>query len=105
MPAPGGGGRKGDPGLVYVVPHTRITFAPASKTRARRPIFRFTDSTGQEGTSFRCKVDRGGWRYCGSPLKLKRLNLGQHVFQVKAFNAIGAAEPAPVKRKFKVVGP
>ena len=101
--APGGGG-KGEPGLVYVVPHTRITFAPASKTRARRPVFRFTDSTGQEGTSFKCKVDRRGWRSCGSPLKLKRLNLGQHVLQVKAFNAIGTAEPAPVKRKFKVVG-
>ncbi|HEU4392351.1 MAG TPA: hypothetical protein VFR04_01810 [Solirubrobacterales bacterium] len=98
------GGKKGEPGLVYVVPHTRITFAPASKTRARRPVFRFTDSTGQEGTSFRCKVDRGGWRSCGSPLKLKRLDLGQHVLQVKAFNAVGTAEPAPVQRRFKVVG-
>ncbi len=101
-PAPGG--KKGTPGIVYVVPHTRITFAPASKTRARRPVFRFTDSTGQEGTVFKCKVDRGGWRSCGSPIKLKRLDIGQHVFQVKAVNAIGAAEPAPVKRKFKVVG-
>jgi hypothetical protein len=98
------GGKKGEPGVVYVVPHTRITFAPASKTRARRPVFRFTDSTGQEGTSFKCKVDRGGWRSCGSPLKLKPLNLGRHTFQVKAFNALGTAEPAPVKRKFKVVG-
>ncbi len=99
-----GGGKKGEPGFVYVVPHTRITFAPASKTRARRPVFRFTDSTGQEGTSFDCKVDRGGWRSCGSPLKLKPLKLGRHTFQVKAFNAVGTAEPAPVKRKFKVVG-
>jgi hypothetical protein len=98
------GGKRGEPGLVYVVPHTRITFAPASKTRARQPVFRFTDSTGQEGTTFKCKVDRGGWRSCGSPIKLKRLNLGQHVFQVKASNAVGSAEPAPVKRKFKVVG-
>ncbi len=102
--APPGGAKKGDPGLVHVVPHTRITFAPASKTRARRPVFRFTDSTGQEGTTFKCKVDRGGWRPCGSPLKLKPLNLGQHILQVRAFNAVGSAEPAPVKRKFKVVG-
>jgi hypothetical protein len=96
-----GGGRKG---VVYVTPDTRITFAPASKTRARRPVFRFTDSTGQEGTTFKCKVDRGKWAGCNPPVKLKRLKLGRHVFQVKAVNAIGTPEPTPVKRAFKVVG-
>jgi hypothetical protein len=99
----GGGSKKGG-GPVFVTPHTRITFAPAGKTRARRPVFRFTDSTGQEGTSFRCKVDRERWRSCSSPAKLKRLGLGRHVFRVKAVNAVGAWEPAPVKRTFKVVG-
>lgn len=96
------GGGKG--GAVYVIPRTRITFAPASKTRARRPIFRFTDSTGQDGTSFRCKLDRGRWHDCTSPVKLKRLKLGRHVFQVIAINAVGAPEPVSVKRPFKVVG-
>jgi hypothetical protein len=99
----GGGSKHGDV-AVHVTPHTRITFGPASKTRARRPVFRFADSTGQEGTIFACKVDRGGWHSCGSPQKLKRLQLGRHVFQVKAVNAVGAPEPAPVKRSFKVVG-
>jgi uncharacterized membrane protein YgcG len=95
----GGGGK----GVVYVVPRTQITFAPASKTRARRPIFRFTDSTGQEGTSFKCKLDRERWRGCSSPVKLKKLKLGRHVFQVKAVNAVGVPEPAATKRAFKVV--
>ncbi|HEX7278065.1 MAG TPA: hypothetical protein VF255_00450 [Solirubrobacterales bacterium] len=95
----GGGGK----GAVYVTPQTRITFAPASKTRARRPIFRFTDSTGQDGTSFRCKVDRERWRGCSSPVKLKKLKLGRHVFQVKAVNAVGTPEPAATRRAFKVV--
>jgi hypothetical protein len=90
--------------LIYVAPHTRITFGPASKTRARRPVFRFTDSTGQEGTTFKCKLDRERWRGCGSPIKLKRLKLGRHVFQVKAINAVGTPEAKPVKRAFKVVG-
>jgi hypothetical protein len=67
-------------------------------------VFRFTDSTGQEGTSFRCKIDRKAWRGCNSPTKLKRLSIGRHVFQVKAVNAVGTWEPAPVKRRFKVVG-
>jgi hypothetical protein len=87
----------------YLLPHTRITFAPASKTRSRSPIFRFTDSTGQSGTTFQCKVDRKPWRRCGSPLRLKRLSRGKHVLEIKATNAAGEAEPNPVKRVFKVV--
>jgi hypothetical protein len=99
----GGGGNKPKGGVIYVTPHTRITFAPASKTRARRPVFRFTDSTEQSGTSFKCKVDRGRWKGCTSPVKLKKLTLGRHVFQVKGINAVGTREPAAVKRSFKVV--
>lgn len=97
-----GTGSKGS-GVVHVTPHTRITFAPAGKTRVRRPVFRFTDSTEQAGTSFQCKVDRQGWRGCGSPVKLKRLNAGKHVFMVRAINAVGEMEPAPQARKFKLV--
>jgi Tol biopolymer transport system component len=90
-------------GASYVTPHTRITFAPASKTRTRNPVFRFTDSTGQPGTRFRCKVDRKHWKHCGSPLRLKRLSRGKHVLRVLAVNAIGVPEPAPATRRFKVV--
>ncbi len=91
------------PETAYVIPHTRITFAPASKTRERRPVFRFTDSTGQTGTRFRCKVDRHAWKACRSPLRLKRLDGGRHVLAIKAVNAIGMAEPQTAKRSFKVV--
>ncbi|HUC06929.1 MAG TPA: hypothetical protein VMR96_02475, partial [Solirubrobacterales bacterium] len=87
----------------FVIPHTRITFAPASKTRARRPVFRFTDSTGQSGTRFNCKVDRHAWKACRSPLRLKRLDRGPHVLAIRAVNAAGTAEPRPAKRNFKVV--
>ncbi|HVY96015.1 MAG TPA: hypothetical protein VHA54_03545 [Solirubrobacterales bacterium] len=90
-------------GPAYVIPRTRITFAPAAKTRSRNPIFRFTDSTGQTGTRFQCKVDRGPWRACGSPLRLKQLSRGRHQLEVLATNALGAAEPAPARRVFKVV--
>jgi hypothetical protein len=103
----GSGGSTGSghprPGVVYVAPQTRITFGPASKTRARRPVFRFSDVTGQPGTNFFCRVDKKRWGGCSSPTKLKKLALGRHVFSVKAVNAIGADEPAPVKRAFKVV--
>jgi len=91
-------------GILYVTPQTRITLGPAAKTRARRPIFQFTDSTEQPGTTFRCRVDRRGWRGCSSPLRLKRLHPGKHVFRVRGINAVGEMEPAPQARKFKLVG-
>jgi Tol biopolymer transport system component len=87
----------------YLTPHTRITFAPAAKTRKRNPVFRFMDETGQEGTRFSCKLDRGRWKRCSSPLRLKRLKRGRHVLEIKAVNAAGTPEPRPAKRVFKVV--
>ena len=100
----GGGGKGGGNGsITYVAPQTLITFGPGSKTRKRRPVFRFVDATEQPGTFFFCKVDRHRWRSCSSPQKLARLTPGGHVFQVKGVNAVGVWGPAPVKRKFKVV--
>ncbi|HEX6687587.1 MAG TPA: hypothetical protein VF085_02850, partial [Solirubrobacterales bacterium] len=96
-----------DPGplvlLPFEIPRTRITFGPAFKTRMRRPVFRFTDATGQEGTKFVCKVDHGRWKSCGSPLKLKKLSRGKHSFGVKGVNAVGVWQEKPSKRRFKVV--
>jgi hypothetical protein len=99
----GSGSGGGHGGLTFVTPQTRITFGPASKTRKRRVVFRFVDSTEQPGTKFLCKVDRKHWKECGSPDTLKRLSPGRHVFAVKAVNAIGTAELAPQKRSFKVI--
>jgi Tol biopolymer transport system component len=96
-------GPGGPPGAAHVSPHTRITFAPASKTRSRNPIFRFVDSTGQSGTRFRCKLDSGRWKGCRSPLKLKKVGRGRHVLKVRAVNARGVWESVPVTRRFKVV--
>lgn len=89
--------------LEYEMPQTRITFGPAFKTRVRRPVFRFTDATGQPGTEFKCKVDRRHWRPCNSPAQLQKLRHGKHVFQVKGVNAVGVVEPKPSKRAFKLV--
>lgn len=97
------GGGKIKPGIVYVAPLARITFGPAARTRARRPVFRFFDATGQPGSAFSCKVDKKRWKPCASPIKLPRLNLGKHVFSVAVVNAVGVPGGAPVRRKFKVV--
>jgi Tol biopolymer transport system component len=104
----GGGGSTPPPsgestGSPHLTPHTRITFAPGSRTHSRNPVFRFTDSTSQAGTRFRCKIDRQPWKRCHSPLRLKGLGRGRHVFMVKAVSAAGAREPTPARRAFKVV--
>jgi Tol biopolymer transport system component len=90
-------------GVPYVRPLTKITYGPAAKTRKRRPVFRFADATDQPGTRFRCRIDRGRWTACGSPIKLKRLRLGRHVFRVRGVNAVGAWDEKPASRSFKVV--
>jgi hypothetical protein len=86
----------------HLIPQTRITFAPGAKTHSRRPVFQFVDSTGQGGTKFFCKIDRASWRFCSSPLHLKRQSPGRHVFGVKGMNS-GLMEKVAVTRKFKVV--
>jgi Tol biopolymer transport system component len=97
------GGGAGGGGIAYVIPRGLITFGPGHKTRIRRPVFRFTDATDQPGTDFFCRVDRRHWRACSSPIKLKRLHLGRHVFKVKARNAVGVWCERVAKRRFKVV--
>jgi len=81
----------------------RITFGPASKTRARRPTFRFADGTEQPGTTFFCRVDRQAWSGCSSPTRLKALKPGRHIFKVKGRSAAGQWGTTVVKRRFKVV--
>lgn len=99
----GGGGDKPHGGTQLVTPQTLITFGPASKTRKRKVVFRFSDATGQPGTDFFCKLDRHRWKGCGSPKRLTKLSPGRHVFAVKAVNAAGTWDEAPAKRSFKVV--
>lgn len=98
----GGGIKIG--GIIYVTPVTRITFGPLSKTRSRRPVFRFIDATEQPGTKFVCKVDRHAWKGCSSPFKLPKLKPGRHTFRVKGKSVAGQWEQKPVARRFKVVG-
>lgn len=102
------GGKSGDTGTATKappapeLPHALVTFGPAAKTRSTSPIFRFTDSTGQVGTKFHCHLDKGPWKACSSPLRLKRLAKGKHVLEIIAISAAGAKQSAPTRRVFKV---
>jgi hypothetical protein len=89
-----------------LTPRTRITMGPAAKTRKRKAVFRFADTTGDApGTAFFCKFDRRKWKSCKSPLNLRRLPRKRHVLRVKAIDPAGNAETKPAKRRFKVIPP
>jgi hypothetical protein len=87
-----------------IPPHTRITLGPGAKTRNRSPIFRFTDVTGNPGTTFLCRLDRGKWRSCRTPRHYRRLHRGRHTVRVKAVDAAGNRELVGTKRRFRVIG-
>ena len=89
-----------------MAPHTRITMGPASRTRSRTAIFRFTDVNGNlPGTTFFCKVDRRRWKSCSSPLRLRGLRQRRYLVEVKATDLAGNVERKPAKRRFRVVPP
>jgi hypothetical protein len=85
-------------------PRTRITMGPGVKTRRRSAVFRFTN-TGDDppGTNFFCRVNRGKWKQCHSPFRLRHLRFKRHLVQVKAIDSAGNAETAGAKRRFKVI--
>ncbi len=87
-----------------VAPRTRITMGPASKTRRRVAVFRFTDVNGTlPGTRFFCKVNKRKWKACKSPMKIRHLRPRKYTFRVKAVDPAGNHDKKPAKRRFKVV--
>jgi hypothetical protein len=85
-------------------PRTLITMGPGVKTRRHKAVFRFTDNTDDPpGTTFLCKIDRGKWRQCSSPLRLRHLRFTRYVVRVRATDIAGNVETKGAKRLFRVV--
>jgi hypothetical protein len=81
-------------------PETTITRGPAARTSSRQARFRF--SADEAGSRFSCRLDRGPWRACESPKRL-RVGLGRHVFRVRARYAADNLDPTPALRRWRVV--
>jgi hypothetical protein len=88
-------------------PTTTIKKAPKKlklkpgKGTAKAKI-KFTGSDDRAGKlSFECKLDKGKFEPCKSPLKLK-LDKGKHVVEVRAVDAAGNVDKSPAKAKIKV---
>lgn len=81
-------------------PGTSIDKGPPSKIKGKTAKFKF--SSPDAGATFKCKLDDGAFKTCSSPLTLKKLKLGKHVFSVKAVLG-GTPDPTPATYDFKRV--
>jgi Ca2+-binding RTX toxin-like protein len=84
-------------------PQTRLAPAPPAVVQThrkwRRVAFRF--ASDEQGSSFRCKLDRKPYRGCASP-RAYRVKAGRHVFRVAAVDAAGNLDRTPALFKFRV---
>lgn len=92
--SPGGGGADTSP------PKTQITKAPHKKISKGKVKIKFRSS--EQGSSFKCKLDKGSFKSCDSPFRAK-VDLGKHKFKVFAIDPAGNRDATPAKLKFKRV--
>ena len=76
-------------------PETKITKKPK---KGRKPKFSFKGNEGE--VTFECRLDKGEFVPCGSPLKLKHVKPGKHVLRVRAVDAAGNVDATPARQKF-----
>ncbi|MCW2988514.1 MAG: sugar dehydrogenase [Solirubrobacterales bacterium] len=99
---PGGGSPHESPREIPPpVGHAVLHRHPAKQTKSPAAEFTFSDSAG--GTSFLCKLDKGSFKRCSSPLRYRNLKPGKHVFKVVTASAGGEANSAPVAYSWNVL--
>lgn len=81
-------------------PDTKIDKAPPKKTKKKMAKVQF--SSTEAGSTFKCKLDKGAFAPCSSPLTLKKLKVGRHTLQVVAVDAAGNADATPATAQWKV---
>jgi hypothetical protein len=90
-----------------VVAFRRDTEPPTTKvkgpkrTESNRPKLKLKSS--EPGSTFLCKVDKGGPKPCKAKFKPK-LGDGKHKILVAAVDAAGNPDPTPAKKKVTVTG-
>lgn len=67
----------------------------------RIATFRFLGQGGAALT-FQCQLDRGPFKPCRSPKAYRKLKPGQHVFRVRARDALGQADRTPAIKRFRI---
>jgi hypothetical protein len=83
-----------------VKPPATSLFGTKINQARRRATFRF--ASGERGSTFACKLDRGRFKRCTSPKTYRKLAPGSHVFRVKARDRAGNVDPTPRVKRFKI---
>ena len=80
-------------------PETWIVRYPVDPTTSRKVIFEHYSPTTQ---AFQCRLDDRRWRACWIEAKYKGLELGRHVFRVRAVDD-GVKDPTPARFRWTIV--
>lgn len=85
-----------------VAPRTTIT-----KTVLKRqpPVFVFKFGSSEPGSTFRCRLDRGKFKPCGSSKRFGHATPGLHKLRVVAIDPAGNADPTPAVGRFRFPPP
>lgn len=84
------------------VPDTRIAHR---HIRRRHGFASFWLASGEEGSSFQCKLDGAPFAPCGQVVRFRKLKPGLHQFQARTVDASGAIDPTPAAFSFRVRRP
>lgn len=82
-------------------PTTAIVAGPGGVSGAHTQEVAFAAS--EPGTTFTCAVDGRRSQPCASPMTLRHLRLGRHVFAVRARDAAGNPQKTPTRLRWTVV--
>lgn len=74
-----------------------------AKTLLKRqpPIFVFKFGSDEQGSSFRCSLDGGKFKPCGSGMRFARRAPGLHKLRVVAVDPAGNVDPTPAVGRFR----
>lgn len=79
---------------------------PGKKARRKGSNVKIKFAGSDEGGSgiagFMCKLDKGKYKKCKSPVKYRKVKKGKHTFRVYAIDAEGNEQAKPTTEKFKV---
>ncbi len=90
--------------LAHTVPLVTIDDGPKKQTKKRAAKFAF--SSDDLAATFECRIDASRFQPCASPLAIRGLERGRHVFEVRAVAAAGGvSSPATLKWKILQKGP
>ncbi len=88
------------PAVETTLPDTVIDSGPQRTVASADATFVF--SAANNPTGFECRLDRGKWQPCQSPLTIAGLPDGKHGFEVRAFGQGGRPDPTPARREWIV---